>query len=314
MSALADSWLRDATGARAVEFYAELGIVLPDRGGQEAAISCFSNPTAHKRDDRNASCSVSLTSGLWACHGCGQKGNAYQAALSLGYAEARAAELAKQFGLFLEVAKQEPAERLPDERKLRKWREALVGDEVLTGRLGELKGWTRRAIIRCGLGWNGERITFTIRDRKLKRVGVMLYHPNPPVGVKKITALPGTKRLLFPPPEVMSRRFPLYVVEGEACAVSVRSCGLQAVAVPGAGAWRPEFAQRLFPFEVVVLPDADRQGRDMAARVAAALPKARVVDLHPGDESGLDVGDWVAGASCEGGLAQVRRVLEGIAA
>ena len=211
----------------------------------------------------------------------------------MGYAEQRARELAQAHGLFLEVVKDEPGPRLPDERKLTKWRQDLLASPVILRRLQELKGWTPRAIVRCGLGWDGERLTFTIRDKKLKRVGVARYLPG---GSPKMKALPGSKRLLFPPPEVLSRRLPLFIVEGEPCAVSIRSLGLQATAVPGAQAWRPEFAQRLYGFRrIVMLPDADAPGRELAGRVAR-LPNVRVVELESGD-SGRDVGDWIAEAS-----------------
>ena len=248
-----------------------MGFTLSDKGGDEAPISCFANPAGHQSGDRNPSCSVNLLTGLWKCFGCGQNGNAYQAALALGYAEPRARDLAQRFGLFLERAKDDaPKPRLPNERQLRKWREAMVNYPALINRLYELKGWTLRAIIRCGLGWDGERITFTIRDKKLKRIGVVRYLPVLKPGERKVLALPGTKRGLFPPPETMSRRHPLYIVEGEPAAVSVRSCGLQAVAIPGTQSWRMEFVPRLAGFNLVFLPDCDPQGRDLARRVAGA--------------------------------------------
>lgn len=315
MSAIAEQdWLLSVAGSSVRDFYVQIGVDLPNRAGVEAEVRCFANSAAHNREDRNPSCSVNLTSGLWKCHGCGEQGNAFQAAVALGYSEQRARELAQQHGLFLEAVKSdESAPRLPDERKLTRWRQDLLASPVIMGRLEELKGWSPRAIVRCGLGWDGERLMFTIRDKRLKRVGVVRYHPNPPAGVKKSKALPGSKRLLFPPPEVMSRKLPLYVVEGEPASVSVRSCGLQAVAVPGANGWRPEFAQRLAGFRLVLLPDADGPGRGLAERVVRAVPNVRVVELEQGD-TGRDVGDWVAEASKLGGLGQVRRVLERSAA
>ena len=313
LSLAEESWISAANGGGQVrEFYAMLGVELPDRGGDEAAVPCFANPSGHSHGDRNPSCSVNLINGLWACHGCGMKGNAYNAAVSVGHREARARELAQAYGLFLEVVKDEKpkAPRLPNERQLAKWRRDLLASEVLMGRLEELKGWTPRAIVRCGLGWDGERLTFTVRDKKLKKVGVVRYLPG---HAKKMIAMPGSKRLLWPPPELMSRRAPLYLVEGEPAAVSVRSVGLQAVAVPGVSSWRPEFAQRLMPFSVVVLADCDAQGRDLARRVVRSLPRAKAIDLEPNRSDGLDVGDWIAEASSDGGLRQMRRLLEALA-
>ena len=54
-----------------------------------------------------------------------------------------------------------------NERQLRKWREAMVNYPALINRCSELEAGRSRAIIRCGLGWDGERITFTI-SKKLK--------------------------------------------------------------------------------------------------------------------------------------------------
>jgi hypothetical protein len=66
-------------------FYAALGVELPVWFRREAPVRCFAAPEAHNRGDRNPSCSVSLASGAWNCHGCGARGGAYDAALALGH-------------------------------------------------------------------------------------------------------------------------------------------------------------------------------------------------------------------------------------
>ena len=148
-------WVLSNTGSRVIDFYATIGIVLPDRGGTEVSVRCFTNSAAHNREDRNPSCAVNLMSGLWKCHGCGQSGNAYQAAVMLGYAEQRARELAQAHGLFLEVVKDEPGPRLPDERKLTRWRQDLLASPVIMRRLQELKGLDASSDcpVWFGLGW-----------------------------------------------------------------------------------------------------------------------------------------------------------------
>ena len=55
-------------------FYAALGIALPAWSTREAPVRCFAHPDAHNRADRSPSCSVSLASGAWNCHGCGAHG------------------------------------------------------------------------------------------------------------------------------------------------------------------------------------------------------------------------------------------------
>lgn len=300
--------MRQVAGDRVREFFTELGIHVPASGARDAKVRCFANPTAHKRDDRDASCSLNLVTGLWKCWGCGQSGNAYAAALVLGRSETRARELAQRHGLFLERVDEKP--KLPGERQLRKWRQVLLESPRILARLGELKGWTPGAMLRCGLGWDGERLTFPIRSKSLKLVGCVRYLPG---GKPKSKAMFGSKRLLFPAPEVMSRERPLFLVEGEPDAVSVRSCGHQAVAIPGTGSWRPEFVARLAGHDMIFLPDCDAQGRELAARVASAVPSVRVVDLEPGRNDGMDVGDMVREAAVDGGVWQMSGLLDSLA-
>jgi hypothetical protein len=44
-------------------------------------------------------------------------------------------------------------------------------------------------------------------------------------------------------------------------------------------------------------------------RVVADVPKARWVNLEPHLSDGSDIGDWVLGASREGGVRQMRDLL-----
>lgn len=311
MSTLEQEWLMDIRGGDVRAFFGELGIVLKP-SGEEAMISCFANPAAHRRDDRNASCSVSLITGLWLCHGCGAKGNAYQAAIAVGSSETAARLLAQRFGLFLEKP-QVKKPRLPTEVRLRKWRQALRSQPLFLHRLFELKGWTREAIIRCGLGWDGERITFPVRNKRLKVIGLARYLPG---GDPKMTAVTGSTRGLFPAPEsiVISRRRPLFLVEGEPAAVSVWAAGHQAVGIPGAHSWRPEWAQRLYGHKLVMLPDCDQEGRELARRVKAQVASLQIVDIEPGCDDRSDIGDWIAGAGRHGGLGQITRLLDRLVA
>jgi hypothetical protein len=58
-------------GGDARGFHSALGIELPGWAQPEAPVSCFADPEAHARQDRDAPCSVNVESGLWNCHGCG---------------------------------------------------------------------------------------------------------------------------------------------------------------------------------------------------------------------------------------------------
>jgi hypothetical protein len=78
------------------EFYAELGIDIPDRAGPWIDVRCF-NP-AHDHD-RSPSCGVNLEHGGFRCQACDAKGGPYDAAVLLGKPPRDAAELCKRYGL-----------------------------------------------------------------------------------------------------------------------------------------------------------------------------------------------------------------------
>ena len=80
-------------------FYEALGIELPGWAHTEAPVRCFADPAAHKRDDRDASCSVNVHSGAFNCHGCGARGGVYDAALARGRSPREAIDLMVAFGL-----------------------------------------------------------------------------------------------------------------------------------------------------------------------------------------------------------------------
>ena len=86
-------------GADIRGYYQKLGIQLPERPCFEASVRCFANPDAHRREDRNPSCSVNLVSGAWKCHACGAHGGAYDAAWRTGYTPRAAIDLMIAHGL-----------------------------------------------------------------------------------------------------------------------------------------------------------------------------------------------------------------------
>lgn len=307
-----ESWLLESssTAGSVTEFYAALGVELKDRGGEEAAVRCFANPAAHNRDDRTASCSVNLSSGLFHCKGCGEKGNSYQAALRLGRTETDARNLARSFGLFLET-KKEKRPNLPTERRCEIWRHEMRSNEQVLERCRVVKGWTPEAIQRLGVGWDGERIVFVIRNNKYKICGVVRYLPG---GNPKTLAMPGTKRDLFPNPECIHQRHPIFLVEGEADAVAIWSLGLFGVAIPGTGSWKREWGWRFNGRKIVFLMDADEPGRLLGDRIRNDVTNAQVVDLEPSLSDGTDVGDLLVQSTKDGGSWQLKRMLESLIA
>jgi hypothetical protein len=99
------------------DFYADLGVQLPARGGRNVQVRCFANPAAHRHDDRRPSCSINTEDGRWYCHACGEGGNAYQAVVRLRGIEGREVYgFLRQYGLADEAPRQRGG-RHPSERR-----------------------------------------------------------------------------------------------------------------------------------------------------------------------------------------------------
>jgi DNA primase len=96
--------------------------------------------------------------------------------------------------------------------------------------------------------------------------------------------------------EPVDRLLPL--LEGEPDCIRSWSLGVPAVAVPGAGNWKPEWAWRLRSrrWTIAITFDCDAAGRAGALRVADDLVNAgvdaRIVNLDPARNDGYDLTDW----------------------
>lgn len=87
-----------------------------------------------------------------------------------------------------------------------------------------------------------------------------------------------TLALLPPSPSVV-------ITEGEIDAITAQACGVPAVGVPGAQAWRPHFREPFLGYRgVFVLADGDDPGMKFATAVAETLPNAKVVQCPPGED------------------------------
>ena len=89
------------------------------------------------------------------------------------------------------------------------------------------------------------------------------------------------------------------LVEGEKDALALWGVNAPAIGIPGVKAWRPEYAERLRRFsQVILVPDADDEGRDLAAKVAASLQAAGVAvqvrEVYPDRSDGSDISDRLA--------------------
>ncbi len=307
-------------------FYAALDVDLPDRAGN-VPTRCF----LPDHEDRNASASASTDNGVWYCHACSRGGGPYDAALALGHAKRDAAELCKRHALWrgddepalsngkgrLSAPARQPAP-LPSEADLRAWRDRLMGDERVLERLAELRGWSREALERFGLGFDGERIVFPIRDGEGALVNVERYKPGQRAdGERKTLVIAGRPRDLFPAPESIEGD-EVRLTEGAPDVLAMHEMGLPAVGIPGvayAGSvekWAPRFAGR----RVVVCLDDDDAGNKAAERIAPVLARhaadVRVLFLEALNEErreGYDLTDVLLEARANGGVANARTVL-----
>jgi hypothetical protein len=320
-------------GGEVRAFYETLGIELPGWAHTEAPVRCFADPEAHRREDRDASCSVNVRSGAFNCHGCGARGGAYDAALARGRSPREAIDLMVAFGL-TERRPQDPSrttspastpdtsrsparartQRRPQtttapaslavtDEEVRRWAEQLERSPALLARLARERGWSRRVLVDLEIGFDGDRITVPIcrsaapagRTEGPVLQGLLRLRLNR-TERPKVTAIPGTRLGLLPMP-AWAREERVVLVEGPSDMLAARSAGLPAIAVPGAHAWRSEWASTLDGRHVVIVMDCDRPGRQAAARIADDLERRGIVagirDLAPSRQDGYDVSDWL---------------------
>jgi hypothetical protein len=309
------------TGADVRGYYTALGITIPDWARTEAPVSCFANPDAHRRADRDPSCSINLQHGAWNCHGCGAKGSAKDAATARGYSHSQAIDLMAAHRLTTHTAHHNtrqvntrPESRRPNppakdrqqrealsvtETNITAWHTALKDDPERVQRLARTRAWEPGIIDELQLGLHRGRITIPIRDPAGQLQGVLRYEPDRQRPGPKMLAAPGTRLGLIPHPSSETSR-QIILTEGLPDMITARSCGLPAIAVPGDHAWRREWASQLIGRDITIIVHSDPQGRAAGARWATDLKTVAaglvIVDLAPERNDGYDLSDWLIGA------------------
>jgi hypothetical protein len=308
-------------GADVRGYYHQLGIHLPARASIEASVRCFAAPDAHRRGDRDPSCSVNMVNGAWHCHACGARGGAYDAALAKGHTPRAAIDLMIAHGLIERRSRIRTARELLEapvgpsgplvrsrarqdkiahsvlrvtEQDIARWHTALSRRPCLVERLADECGWRYQAMRTLELGVDRGRITIPIRNARGDLRGLLRYQPDP-TDRPKMLAVTGTRLGLIPHPAAETSTH-ILLVEGPPDMIAARSRGLAAIAVPGDHAWQPAWARLLAGREVQIVMDADRQGRAAAERIAhdlADLSQLRIVDLAPLRADGYDLTDWL---------------------
>ncbi|MCC6740597.1 MAG: hypothetical protein IT452_16255 [Planctomycetia bacterium] len=113
---------------------------------------------------------------------------------------------------------------------------------------------------------------------------------------------------------------PVFIVEGEKCAMLLSALGVLATTSPGgAGKWRPdaaglELARPLSGRHILILPDNDEPGRKHAESLARAVQQAGAADIRVLDLPDLppkgDVADWMEACKEEDKIGALRRLAE----
>ncbi len=181
---------------------------------------------------------------------------------------------------------------VPSAETVAAWRDLLAQRQPLLGRLRELRGWTAGTLFDLGVGWDGERLTLPVYGPDGAVVNLLRYLPRRTNGQRKLLALGGRSRDLFP--RLDHAEGEVWLVEGEPDAISGRELGLTAYAVPGSNGWRKEWAARLTGCRVVICFDCDEPGRKAAAKIyedLSAVTDVVVLDLEPERTDGYDLSD-----------------------
>ncbi len=305
-------------GADVRGFYQRLGIQLPDSSSTNVSVRCFADPNAHRREDRDPSCSVNTINGAWKCHGCGACGGAFDAALKNGHDPRSAIELMIAYRLTeprtrLRTAREldapsrspatpprahhDPLARSPlqvTDQDIARWQSALSRRPSLLARLAAERGWRYQTMRTLELGADRGRITIPVRNASGVLRGLLRYQPDH-TAQPKMLAAPGSRHGLVPHPAVEKSRRVL-LVEGPPDMIAARSCGLPAIAVPGDHAWRSTWGRLLTGRHITIAMDADEAGRMAAERIGhdlAEVADLQVIDLAPGRDDGYDLTDWL---------------------
>jgi len=306
-------------GADIRGYYTALEIDLPAWDHEQASVRCFADPDAHQHADRNPSCSVSLTTGAFNCHGCGAHGGPYDAALARGHTPRSAIDL--MIGHCLTDRRTRTTGRQPApsmirgrrtdqatvpaaperaararftiaERDIQRWQQALAGRPGLLEALTRDCGWSYETIreLELGLDQLCQRITIPIRDPDRQLQGLLRYDPSPNRRGPKMRAAPGTRLGLIPhPSRVQSRE--LLLCEGPSDMLAAQSARLPAIAAraPPPGAESGPSTSRGTASRsrwTPTRPDATPRARSLTTSPTSAIPATRSTS-RPAETTGM---------------------------
>lgn len=246
-------------GGNYLPFFSRYCSGIKKEGKQFMALCPF-----HK--EKKGSLSINHETGLYCCHGCGEKGD-----LFTFYAKMNSLDAKSQFREVLQGLANEFGITMPiKEKKAARFK--LVKEYSYTDENG-------KELFQC---CRMEPKDFRQRRRE---------------NGKWISNLNGVRRVLYRLPEVVKAQQVL-LVEGEKDADNAAALGFVATTCPmGGGKWREEYSEFLMAKDVVIFPDNDETGKKHAAQVARSLAgkalSVRIVELPGLPEKG-DLSDFIA--------------------
>ncbi len=152
---------------------------------------------------------------------------------------------------------------------------------------------------RYKLAWDAPCLLFPFYDYNGKLVNIQSRYLNPITGdyPQRFRFIKDSKTSLFNAPLLASLSCGdiVLVTEGVTDTLAALSCGINAVAVAGASAFKEEYVDLLCDFSVYICPDNDGPGKNLQIDLKKKMAKrlAVVRDLHLADGS-KDIGDYYA--------------------
>lgn len=219
-------------------------------------------------DETKASLTMNLETGQFKCFGCNKKGSIFDF-----YMERHSVDYKTAFNV---LAKEAGLTTEPQKRIVKTYDYVNESDKLIF-----------------------QTVRYEPKDFKQRRPdgkGGWIYN------------LQGVELVPFNLPEVIKAKS-VIIAEGEKDVETLKGIGLVASCNPmGAGKWKPEYNQYFKGKKVVIIPDADKPGRDHAFQVAKNLKSiaesVNVVEL-PDLKEKQDVSDWIQAGGTKAGLLEL---------
>jgi hypothetical protein len=277
------------------DFYAHIGVEIPNRRGPWVDVRCFNPEHDH---DRDPSCGINVDHGGFKCHGCGAKGGPYDAAVLVGRRPQDAAELCKHHGLGTwdddprgggDIPSDNRATAQPPDLTVEAYAEAkrLPVDFVRDLGISAYKDsrWPHKVLRIPYHAAGGGETSVRIRRELTKRPDGSDY---------RFLWTKSSKATLYGL-ERLDGATEITIVEGESDSQTLWHHGFAAVGLPGAGTWKDAWAQHLEGVaRIFIVVEPDKGGEAVMGWLgqSSIRDRAWIVDLgEHKDPSGLHLAE-----------------------